>query len=228
VDEALKRPANNPATVELQVCRTELHNARLQSKEANRDAQAAAVTLAHQLVREQIMNSANSVDRDNGLNRVKDVDSLAESGQASTLPAQANRVHVVSFASGTANLVNPIGGSSTLVADALTAPQIVIRASRRERTSASVQTLTSARLAISRAKNVRNALLGAGIDSHRIRIEIESVEDAASTALGNQRNLQPLPIPAGQVEVEVYRALPIVSATGAGSRPAPPASSQAH
>jgi hypothetical protein len=45
VDESLKRPANSPAALELQVCKTELHNTRLAANESARMAETTAALL---------------------------------------------------------------------------------------------------------------------------------------------------------------------------------------
>jgi hypothetical protein len=45
VDESLKRPANSPAALELQVCKTDLHNTRLAATESARQADTAAALL---------------------------------------------------------------------------------------------------------------------------------------------------------------------------------------
>ena len=46
VDESLKRPANAQVAVDLQVCRTELQNTRIESAESSRRADSAAASLA--------------------------------------------------------------------------------------------------------------------------------------------------------------------------------------
>jgi hypothetical protein len=45
LDESLKRPANSSAALELQVCKTDLHNTRLISNESARQADTATALL---------------------------------------------------------------------------------------------------------------------------------------------------------------------------------------
>ena len=55
VDESQRRPVNSQMAVELQVCKSDLHNTRLLANESGRRAEATAATLANLAARQQIL-----------------------------------------------------------------------------------------------------------------------------------------------------------------------------
>ena len=57
VDESQKRPANALMAIELQVCKNDLQNTRIQANESIRLAETTTATLAHMAARQQLIAS---------------------------------------------------------------------------------------------------------------------------------------------------------------------------
>lgn len=185
VDESKKRPANSAAEIELQSCKSDLHNARITIAEQRREADALDGAL-DRLTRDaqELMRHAKA-DQE----RPKPPD-----------PPSANAVYTVRFAFNSARpcLMPDIGAA--LLDEARQAPLIVLRG----RTDGVQDTLGENRIARERAAALRDYLVAAGIDPTRIRATHQPTGDAAadnSTTEGRALNRR--------VEVEVYRAAPI-------------------
>jgi outer membrane protein OmpA-like peptidoglycan-associated protein len=87
VDESQKRPANAQMAVELQVCKNDLQNTRIQANESNRLAETTTATLAHMAERQQLMASIQE-------------------------KAQANSVRIVHFGFNSTRVSIPTDGTS--------------------------------------------------------------------------------------------------------------------
>lgn len=161
VDESLKRPANSPMAVELQVCRNELQNTRVGARESGWRAQANELASARLSLRQALGDTQGS--------------------------SEANRVFTVRFEYGSTKVVVPADASAALVDAARAAPLIVVRG----RTDGSTDSLADSRIARERAAAVRDFLVGAGVDPARIRATHQPTGDPLadnSTPFGRRLN----------------------------------------
>lgn len=140
VDESQRRPANALMAVELQMCRNDLQNARIQANESNRLAETTTATLAHMAARQQLMASIQE-------------------------KAQANSVRVVHFSFNSTRVSIPNEEASALLEEAKAAPLVVLRG----RTDGTTDSSAESRIAQARANAVRDYLIAAGVDATRIR-----------------------------------------------------------
>jgi outer membrane protein OmpA-like peptidoglycan-associated protein len=152
VDPSTKRPANAAATVDLQVCRGELHNTRILASEISRRADSATATVS-QLV------------------------AMRHASEGRVAPAPfGNAVYTVHFAFGRSDLLVPEPEASTLIDQARKAAMVVTRG----RTDGDVESPAESRVARERAAAARAFLVQAGIDPARIRTTYQPVGDHAS------------------------------------------------
>jgi len=178
VDESTRRPANSAQAVELQVCKNDLANTRIVATESGRLAESTAATLERLAARQTI----------------------AAVAPALPAPPPGNSVYTVHFDFASAQAVVPADSATALIAEARTAPLIVLRG----RTDGSTDTLAESRIARERAATVRDYLVSAGVDPARIRVTYQPVGDrVADNTDPTGRALN------RRVEIEVYRALPI-------------------
>lgn len=193
VDPSTRRPANTAMAIDLQVCKNELANTRIQAMESDRLAESTAATLERLL-------SARPFPR----------------AGASALPppapspAAANTIYTVHFDFASAHAVVPPDDAAALLAQARTAPLIVLRG----RTDGGTDTLAESRVARERAATVRDYLVSAGIDPARIRATYQPVGDPVADnrdPTGRALNRR--------VEIEVYSALPVVMTAASLPRP---------
>ncbi|MGE0429861.1 MAG: OmpA family protein [Hydrogenophaga sp.] len=140
VDESQKRPANAQMAVELQVCKNDLQNKRIQAVESDRLAETTAATLAHMAARQQLLASMQE-------------------------KAMANRVHTVYFAFNSTRVSIPATEAATLADEAKASPLVVLRG----RTDGISDSSAESRIAQARADAVRDYLVAAGVDPMRIR-----------------------------------------------------------
>jgi len=188
VDESQRRPVNSQAAVELQVCKNDLHNTRLLATESGRLAESTATTLANLAARQQIL--------------------AAMQAPPTGTQAQANSVFTVRFEFGSTQVAIPADAAAALIADARTAPLVLLRG----RTDGATDTPVESRIARDRAAAVRDYLVAAGVDPARIRATWQPVGDpVADNASETGRSLN------RRVEIELYRSLPV--ALGATSVP---------
>jgi outer membrane protein OmpA-like peptidoglycan-associated protein len=193
IDESTRRPANSAMAVDLQVCRNELANTRLLATESSRLADSAARTLERLTVQATGARTA-----------------ATSSASMPAAPPLGNSVYTVRFDFASTHVVVPADAAAALIAEARTAPLIVLRG----RTDGSADTLTESRVARERAATVRDYLVSAGIDPARIRATYQPVGDRVAdntdpTGRGLNR----------RVEIEVYRTLPVAVAWPNGSHP---------
>lgn len=189
VDESQKRPVNSQMAVELQVCRNDLQNTRLLATESGRLAQTTAATLANLAARQQIL--------------------AAIQGPAAQ-QAQANSVITVRFEFGSTRVVIPPDVAAALIEDAKAAPLVLVRG----RTDGTSDAPAESRIARDRAAAVRDYLVAAGVDPARIRATYQPAGDhvAENTSAGG-RGLN------RRVEIELYRALPVVQSATTIAQP---------
>lgn len=152
VDESKKRPANVAMAVDLQTCRSELHNTRILASEAARAAESSALIAqqAHQLA-------------------------LRQASVADTKPA-ANGIYTVHFDYGSARVSLPPEIAAALADEARQAPLVVLRG----RTDGATDSVGESRIARDRATAVRDYLASAGVDPARIRATHQPVGDHAA------------------------------------------------
>ena len=140
VDESQKRPANAQIAVELQVCKNDLQNTRIQANESDRLAETTSATLVHMAARQQLMAATQE-------------------------KAQANSVRIVHFGFNSIRVSIPSEEASALVEEAKAAPLVVLRG----RTDGTSDSSAESRIAQARANAVRDYLVAAGVDPARIR-----------------------------------------------------------
>lgn len=185
VDESRKRPVNAATELELQVCRTELHNTRITLNEQQRTAETAAAALKELTLR---------ADR-----LAAEAASLAQRPAAPDMPP-ANGVYSVRFDFNSARVELARGDATALLDEARLAPLIVLRG----RTDGDADTLGESHIARARANAVRDYLVAGGVDPAHIRATYQPIGDHAvenTTAPGRGMNRR--------VEIEVYRAPPV-------------------
>jgi outer membrane protein OmpA-like peptidoglycan-associated protein len=198
VDEANKRPANTAMAVELQVCKSDLHNTRILANESGRLAASTAATLERLAAHQQALMAIPAPP--------------VSEPPVSALPvlAQTNRVFTVRFDFGSTRVVMPAGAASALIDDARSAPWVVLRG----RTDGTSDTPAESRIARERANAVRDYLVSAGVDAARIRATYQPAGDHTadnSSPAGKGLNRR--------VEIEVYRALPVAANSPQSAQP---------
>jgi outer membrane protein OmpA-like peptidoglycan-associated protein len=140
VDESQKRPANALMAVELQVCKNDLQNTRIQANESSRLAETTSATLTHMAARQKLMASIQE-------------------------KAQANSVRIVHFGFNSTQVSIPTEVATALVEESKAAPFVVLRG----RTDGTSDSSAESRIAQARANAVRDYLIAAGVDAARIR-----------------------------------------------------------
>lgn len=140
VDESQKRPANAQIAVELQVCKNDLQNTRIQANESSRLAETTTATLAHMAARQQLLASIQE-------------------------NAAANSLRIVHFAFNSTRVSIPTAEASALVEEAKVAPLVLLRG----RTDGTADSSAESRIAQARANAVRDYLVASGVDPTRIR-----------------------------------------------------------
>lgn len=179
VDESLRRPANSGLAVELQSCKHELHNSRIQATESGRLAEATATTLASLAAHQRMLAT------------------LQEANKGKVLP---NSVYTLHFGFASTLVVVPPEAATALVEEAKIAPLVLLRG----RTDGATDTPAESRVARERAAAVRAWLVSAGVDPARIRATHQPAGDHVAdnrSAAGRSLNRR--------VEIELYRALPV-------------------
>jgi outer membrane protein OmpA-like peptidoglycan-associated protein len=153
VDPASRRPANTTAAVEVQVCRSDLQNARILASENARAAQASSETASRlaQQIRTQPTQSSGSA-------------------------APRNKVYSILFGFGSANLPLSSIELSAAIDEARVAPLVVLSG----RTDGTTETPGEARIARQRAAAVQAFLVAAGVEPARIRTTWQAVGDYAA------------------------------------------------
>ncbi len=163
VDESRKRPVNSAAEVDLQLCRSELHNTRISAAESARAAQIAASAAAHSHAQRLMAERAERQDD------------------------QRNNLHTVLFAFNSTHLELPAADAERLLAEARSAPLILLRG----RTDGTTDTPTENRIARERAQAVEALLVRGGVPPARIRSTWQASGDHVSdndTAEGRALN----------------------------------------
>jgi len=183
VDESTRRPANTAMAVELQVCKSDLQNTRLQAAESGRIAATASVTLAQLTAR---------------------LASSQPAPAATTVGDTANRIFTIRFDFGSARVVVPTDTERPLIDAARTAPLVLLRG----RTDGSTEAPGEARIARERTDAVQRYLVTAGVDPAHIRATYQPIGDHVadnSTPTGRAANRR--------VEIELYRVAPVAMVT---------------
>ena len=191
VIESNRRPANSAMAIELQACRSDLHNTQVAAREMQRTA---------------AFNAANE-DRMAALQQaISVVQARLAAPVAGGDTAEGNRVFTVHFEFGSIQLVVPADVRAALLDQARSAPLIAVRG----RTDGVVDSAAQTHIASARAAAVRDYLIGQGVDPGRIRVSHQATGDHVAdnqTAAGRARNRR--------VEIELYRTAPVMSAFSA-------------
>jgi outer membrane protein OmpA-like peptidoglycan-associated protein len=154
VDESRKHPVNSAAVVELQVCRSELHNTRLAASESARAADAAASAASVQWQAAQQLLSERMPRPDE----------------------HRNLSLTVLFPFNGTEFELPEAEATRLLAEAQSSPLIVLRG----RTDGTNDTPAEARIARERAQAVEQFLVRSGIPPARIRATWQATGDHAA------------------------------------------------
>lgn len=179
VNESMKHPANSAVAIDLQTCKSNLHNTRISATESDRIAESAAATLERVSARQQ---------------------AIAATQAALTPAAPANSVFSLRFGFGSTLVNVPADMASTLIENARTAPLVLLRG----RTDGAIESAAESRIARERATAVRDYLVKAGVDPARIRSTYQPAGDHVADNSGpSGRALN------RRVEIEVYRAIPV-------------------
>jgi len=155
VDPAQKRPANAAEALDLQVCRSELHNTRIVVTETTRLAETASAT-ATRLALLQTTPASKPIP-----------------------PDMSNVIHSVHFAFGSVEVKVSEPGASRLIEEARSAALIALRG----RTDGEVEVPAESRVARQRAAAVRDWLVQAGVDPARIRTTWQPIGDHVASNL---------------------------------------------
>lgn len=162
VDESLKRPVNSALAVELQVCKHDLQNTRIEAAESARLADSTAAAF------ERLTASQHRL-------------------AATRAAQQANSVFTVRFDFGSTRVAVPPDTATALIESARSAPLVLLRG----RTDGNTDAPAESRIARERAAAVRDYLVGAGVDPTRIRATYQPTGDHAtdnSTSSGRGMN----------------------------------------
>lgn len=182
VEESSRRPANTAAAVDLQTCRSDLETTRILAKESASVAEASSRTMA--TLMHQLEQASNR-------------------GAAPGGSAPRNLVVPVLFAFGSWHVNVPAADASRIADQARTAPFVVLRG----RTDGGMESPAESAIARRRAQAVEAWLVQAGVDRARIRTTWQPVGDhAANNDTMGGRTLN------RRVEIEIYRAAPVVAA----------------
>jgi outer membrane protein OmpA-like peptidoglycan-associated protein len=193
VDEANKRPANVAMAIDLQACKSELHNTRIVATESNRQAESAAAALERAAVHQQTMEAVRTVLASAG-------GSQTAAQSATGNAAQANSIFTLHFGFNSTRVTVPTDITAALTAAARAAPLVLLRG----RTDGAANTTAASRIANQRAIAVRDYLVAAGVDPTRIRGTHQPTGDHVAdnnSAVSKGMNRR--------VEIEIYRALPV-------------------
>ncbi|MGS0754106.1 OmpA family protein [Roseateles sp. GG27B] len=187
VDESNRRPANSAMAVDLQACKSELYNTQIAMREAQRMAEINSVNEARVAALQQAMASVQA--------------------RWAALPANtantantANSVFMLRFDFGSVRVEVPADLRAALLDSARAAPWVVLRG----RTDGEIDNAAEGHIASARAAAVRDYLVSAGVDAHRIHVSHQAVGDHVAdnqTPAGRALNRR--------VEVELYRAVPV-------------------
>jgi outer membrane protein OmpA-like peptidoglycan-associated protein len=181
VDESKKRPANSAAEVQLQSCRSDLQNTRIELAERSQAVQSQTALLEHAKARQAAAETATTM--------------------AVAARPVGNSVYTVRFGFGSTDMSLPAETAAAMVDEARSAPIVVLRG----RTDGDMDNPADSRIARDRAAAVREYLLAAGVESTRIRTTHQPTGDrVADNSEANGRALN------RRVEIEVYRALPVL------------------
>lgn len=192
VDESRRRPVNAAMAVELQSCRSDLENTRILAKESVRSAEASSQAIARMVQQQQLL--------------VRGI----EANAAEMDKLKRNLLVPVLFAFGSTQVNVPDADATRIIEEARAAPLVVLRG----RTDGIAESPAESAIARQRAAAVEAWLVQSGVDRARIRTTWQPVGDhAADNSTPGGRTLN------RRVEIEMYRAVPIVTAAGAADTP---------
>jgi outer membrane protein OmpA-like peptidoglycan-associated protein len=188
VDESRRRTVNTAMAVELQSCRSDLAHTRILATESIRSAEASTHAVARMAQQQHLL-----------VRRI-------EADAAEQNKVQPNLLVPVLFAFGSTQVNVSDTDATRIVSEASGAPLVVLRG----RTDGATESPAESAIARRRATAVEAWLVQAGIDRARIRTTWQPVGDhVADNGTAGGRTLN------RRVEIEIYRAAPVVAASGA-------------
>jgi outer membrane protein OmpA-like peptidoglycan-associated protein len=209
VNESKRRPANTALVVELQTCRSDLANTRIESAEATRRADLAVATADRIAALQQAMELIRPVKAVEPPNACPP-SAPATLSSAEVVAPPVNRIYMVTFDYGSSRVNLGPETLRELLQQARTAPLVVLRG----RTDGTQDLAAEIRVARDRALAVKAYLVTAGLDANRIRTTWQPTGDHAAdngTPDGQARNRR--------VEIEVYAALPTLAPANPSGQP---------
>ena len=201
VNEATRRPANSALVVDLQSCRSDLANIRIDAAEAARRADFAMATADRMVALQQAIELIQP-------SRPASVAIASPSSIREVMQPLANSIYTVQFDYGSSRVNLAPEVLRAVLDQARTAPLVVLRG----RTDGTQDLAAEVRIARERAQAVKSHLVAAGLEPNRIRTTWQPTGDHAadnSTPEGQARNRR--------VEIEVYAAPPRVATVAPAS-----------
>ena len=180
VNEATRRPANSAWVVDLQSCRSNLANTRIDAAEAARRADFAMATADRMVALQQAIELIK-LPRPTSVA----IASLPASREA-VLPL-GNSIYTVQFDYSSSRVNLAQGVLRSMLDQARTAPLVVLRG----RTDGTQDLAVEVRIARERAQAVKSHLVAAGLDPNRIRTTWQPTGDHSadnSTPEGRAKN----------------------------------------
>ena len=184
VDESGKRPANSTSAVELQICRGELADARLEVSEARRLAEGASAALA-QVTVEEFRRKAGSVP--------------LEPAAAPARASGGNVVWTLWFAFNSSRIDATAEELRRVIDAAKSAAYVVVKG----RTDGAVETPGESTIALRRMAAMYDVLLKGGVDPHKIAVQYQPVGDRIADNTSDEGRAANR-----RAEVELYRVPP--------------------
>jgi outer membrane protein OmpA-like peptidoglycan-associated protein len=190
-DDRTRRPANTGEAIDLQVCRSQLSETRIQLSETARLAEVSEAALAELQV---------EVARRQGVVDARSHVAAASAGQtsASGMP-RPNVIWTLRFAFNSAR-IDAAPADLKRLTDAATAAALVVV---KGRTDGSRESMGESQVARLRADAMRHVLVQAGVDPKRIDVQYQPIGDYLvpnTTDEGRATNRR--------VEVELYSVMP--------------------
>jgi outer membrane protein OmpA-like peptidoglycan-associated protein len=197
INEASRRPANVAMAIDLQACKSELHNTRIVATESSRQAESAAAALERAAAYQQAIEAVRAVMASATASQ-NPTATTAQNPAANSV--QANSIFILRFGFNSTKVTVPADSTAALIAAARNAPLVLLRG----RTDGATDTGVASRIAHQRAIAVRDYLVASGVDPSRIRTTHQPTGDHVAdnnSAVSKGMNRR--------VEIEIYRALPV-------------------
>jgi len=196
VDPSTRRPANTTAGIELQTCRSDLAEAKVNLAEQARAAQAARAALSQVLVERVLSQPGIDAAQPRLAGRVGRAAARADLGLRSVQP---NVIWILRFAFNSAFIDVPSADLGRLTAAAGAAAFVVVKG----RTDGAQESTGESQIARLRAAAMKAALVKGGVEPQKIAVQYQPIGDYVApnnTEQGRAANRR--------VEIELYDVMP--------------------